>query len=417
MIKSILLKYKETIFDYFWRTLQILGKEGVTLFIFIISAKVLTPFDFGNYNYIMAMVFFLIMFGDFGISTAASKFVAEFDETDKDQLKRVLFNSSLIILIFSSLIIVSVLLFGHFFIKENFLYALYLLPLVFLAPMTSLYDGIYRGLKKFKQLTVISLFVGVPFLPIILLLIKKFGLLGALISQNLFYFILLLALGSFYREWHLKISKSVILKITKYSFVIGITTLGYFLFTRINTIILGQFGYITQIGYYEIINKIFAILLIPFGILSQVIAPRVTRLFVKGEKKELVEQYKKYIFFVGVVSFILVLLVYFFFPLIIKTFLHEYYNQELLKMLNFLLIILVTQACSSIASVGFSTASGHARLNMYFLIFFGVLNIILTTLFIKIFGFWGVIYSTVIIKASSDLSFLYVYYIYIKSKK
>jgi len=393
------------------------GKEGITFFIFIIAAKFLSPYDFGNYNYIMAMVFFLIMFGDFGISTATSKFVAEYDETDKEKLKTVLFNSSLIIAVLSLLIIVFVLLFGHLYIKQDYLYTLYLLPLIFLAPMTSLYDGIYRGLKKFKQLTLISVCVGLPFLPIIILLILKFGLLGALLAQDLFYLVLLIALGLFYTEWHFKLSKSVISKISKYSFIIGVTSLGYFFFTRVNTIILGQFGYITQIGYYEIINKIFAILLIPFGLLSQVIAPRVTRLFARGEKKELADQYKKLILFVGIVSGILALLVFFLFPPIVKIFLPAYYNPEMLKMLDLLLIILVTQSCSNIASVGFSTASGHAKLNMYFLIVFGILNVGLTILFIKLFGFWGVIYSTVIIKASSDLSFMYIYYFYVRHKE
>jgi polysaccharide transporter, PST family len=417
MIKQLYLNYKDTGLDYFWRALQVFGKEGITFFIFVIAAKLLNPFDFGNYNYIMALVFFLIMFGDFGISTATSKFVAEFDETDKEKLKSVLFNSSLIILILAILISAFVLLFGHLYIKQDYLYAIYLLPLVFLAPMTSLYDGIYRGLKKFRLLTIISLCVGLPFLPLIFFLIRKFGLMGALISQDLFYLILLISLGIFYKEWHFKLSKSVITQISKYSLIIGITTLGYFLFTRINTIILGQFGYITQIGYYEIINKMFAILLIPFSILSQVIAPRVTRLFAKGEKKELVEQYKKYMLFIGLLSLALALVSYLIFPFIVKIFLVKYYSPTFIKMFDLLLIILLTQSCSNVASVGFSTASGHAKLNMYFLMVFGALNVILTIGFVKLFGFWGVIYSTVIIKAASDLSFVYIYYLYVKNNK
>lgn len=416
MLKSIYQKYKDIIHDYFWRALQIFGKEGVTFFIFIISAKFLIPIDFGRYNYLMAVVFFLILFGDFGISTATSKFIAQYHETDKDRFKMVLFNSALVIATISLLVVFLTLLFGRAFLKENYTFVIYLLPLAFLAPMTSLFDGIYRGLKRFRELTVISLCIGIPFLFITVLLIKSMGLVGALLAQDLFYLLLLLALSAFYREWHFKLHKATMIEIAKYSLIIGITTLGYFLFTRINVILLGRLGYIVQIGYYEIINKMFAILLIPYTILSQVLAPRVTRLVARGETGELVAEYKKYLFFSAASASLLAAVVYFSFPLAAKLFLPGYDSQEIGKILSFLLIILVTQSASSVASVGFSTASGHAKLNMYFLMVFGVLNVILTTIFINLFGFWGVIYSTVLIKASSDIGFMYTYYRYVSKQ-
>src|SRR3989344_8344395 len=97
-IKKTCQTHKETIHNFIWRALQILGQNGITFLIFILCAKLLSPYDFGIYNYALAIIFFLIIFGDFGISTATSKYVAEYNITDKEKLKAVLFNSGIIIL-------------------------------------------------------------------------------------------------------------------------------------------------------------------------------------------------------------------------------------------------------------------------------------------------------------------------------
>jgi len=98
LIKNKYFQHKETINDFIWRSLQVFGKQGITFLIFILCAKLLTPYDFGIYNYVLAIIFFLIIFGDFGISTATSKYVAEYNVTDKQKLKFILFNSLIIII-------------------------------------------------------------------------------------------------------------------------------------------------------------------------------------------------------------------------------------------------------------------------------------------------------------------------------
>src|SRR3989344_190829 len=156
MLNKTYHTHRETIHNFIWRSLQVFGKQGITFLIFILCAKMLSPYEFGIYNYVLTIIFFLIIFGDFGISTAASKYVAEYNVTDKNKLKAVLFNSGIIILGLTIIITILTLIIGPLYLKDKYIYVFYLLPLVFLAPMTSLYDGIYRGLKKFKQLAIIS---------------------------------------------------------------------------------------------------------------------------------------------------------------------------------------------------------------------------------------------------------------------
>ncbi|MCK4744934.1 oligosaccharide flippase family protein, partial [Candidatus Parcubacteria bacterium] len=221
--------HKETIHNFIWRALQIFGKQGITFLIFILCAKLLTPYEFGIYNYTLAIIFFLIMFGDFGISIAASKYVAEYKTINKDKLKGVLFNSGVVIFVLTIMIMIITLIFGHGYLKDKYIYVLYMLPLIFLAPMTSLYDGIYRGLKRFKKLSIISIAIGGFSVVFVYLIIERYGLYGALVAQNLFYFILLMGLALGYREFNFKLDREIMKEIGKYSLVIGISELGFFL--------------------------------------------------------------------------------------------------------------------------------------------------------------------------------------------
>ena len=106
--------------------------------------------------------------------------------------------------------------------------------------MTSLYDGIYRGLKKFKQLAIISTIIGFISIFFVYFLIKEYGLIGALISQNIFYFILLLGLGLGYRDFNFKLNKQVVKEIGKYSFIYGLAILGNYLFIRFGIFIVSN---------------------------------------------------------------------------------------------------------------------------------------------------------------------------------
>jgi len=416
---NIHLKYdqhREIINNFIWRSMQLFGKHGIIFLIFIFSAKMLTPYEFGIYNYSLAIIFFLIIFGDFGISTASSKFVSEYNAINKEKLKSVPFNSAIIILALAIVVTILALLIGPWYLKDKFSYVLYLLPLIFLAPMTSLYDGLFRGLKQFRKLAFISLIVGVVSLSFVYVLIKNYGLTGALMSQVIFYFLLFIALSLGYKNFHFRLNKEVIRDIAKYSFIVGIAGIGFFIFTRINILILGKFGFITEIGYYEIINKIFAILVIPATILAQVISPTITEMYTKSQIDILISKYKKYILLSFLLGVILVISTIILFPILLKYFLQQYDSQTLIKILYILSILLITQSISAIASVGFSTSSGYAKLNMYFLLIFGALNIPLSIILIKQIGFFGIIYSTLIIKGLSDISFTYYFFKVLKNE-
>lgn len=393
MLKQTYHTHKETINNFIWRILQVFGKQGVTFLIFILCAKVLIPYEFGIFNYALAIIFFLIMFGDFGISTATSKYVAEYNVVDKNKLKAVLFNSGIIMLGLTIIITIITLLFGKLYLQDKYIYVLYLLPLIFLAPMTSLYDGIYRGLKQFKKLSVISLIIGILSLSFVYLLIKQYGLIGALIAQNLFYFLLLIGLALGYREFHFKLNKEVIGEIGRYSFIYGLAILGNFLFIRFGVLLLGYYDYIEEIAVYELLNRIFMILVFPFTILGQVVAPDFSVLSAKKQYKIIYNKLKNYTIVFFVIGLILGILLYFIIPEIIKIFFSKYYNNLFNEIFIFSLIIFITNIWGATVDFGITVPTGYADLMAKFYIILGIFGVVLSFILLHFFGYIGIIYA------------------------
>jgi O-antigen/teichoic acid export membrane protein len=373
------------------------GKQGITFLIFILCAKLLTPYEFGIYNYILAIIFFLIMFGDFGISTATSKYVAEYNVTDRDKLRAVFFNSGLIIFTLTLIATLLALAIGPSYLEDKYVYVLYLLPLVFLAPMTSLYDGIYRGLKKFKELAIISLVVGFISIFFVYFFVKSYGLTGALIAQNIFYLLLFVGLFFGHRDFHFKINREVMREIGKYSLFVGLADLGIFLYIQFDILVLGQFNYINEISYLSIANKVFMLLALPFGIFSQVIAPDITSLYANKKYSEINTRLKKYFLHSFFIGSIIALAAFILTKFMVTHFLPQYDNAYFYTFFWLLLAIFPIRVFGSILATSFIIGAGQARVMTYNNIIFGVLNVAMDIIFIFIFGAIGVIFSTLIL--------------------
>jgi O-antigen/teichoic acid export membrane protein len=410
-IKNNYFNHKETIHNFSWRALQIFGKQGLTFFIFILCAKLLTPHDFGIYNYILAVIFMLIIFGDFGISTATSKYVAEYNATDQKKLKLILFNSSVILVSLALIVSLFTVLFGSYFLHEKYIYVLYVLPMLFLAPLSSLYDGIFRGLKRFRELAIISLSVGFVSLLFVYLLVSHYGLTGALISQSLFYFVLVIALFLTYGNLHIQFDKQLMRTIFNYSVVIGFSSIGFFLYSRVDIIILGQYGYVEEIGYYELINQLFKLMYLPFALLGQVLAPNITSYFYKGSISKIITKYISYLKLLLPISILIAILFHFVFPQMINIFLPEYYVEEMLIAIFILSFLIPAKIWGVFQTQGFIVATGFAKIIAVTNLLGGALNVILDIIFINLIGFTGVFWVTLAIH-STNIIIVCSYYIY-----
>jgi PST family polysaccharide transporter len=408
-IKSIYSKHQETIHNFSWRALQTFGKQIVTFSILILSAKLLTPYDFGIYNYILAIIFLLIVFSDFGISSATSKYVAEYNATDKRKLELILFNSSVILVSLALAISLLTAIIGKYVFDEKYVYVLYVLPMLFFAPLSSLYDGIFRGLKRFKDLAIISLSVGIPSLIFVYIFISKYGLIGALVSQSLFYIILTIVLFLTYGNLHVQFDRKIMRTLLDYSLVIGVSSIAYFLYSRVDILVLGHYGYVEEIGYYELINKGFELMFLPFALLAQVIAPDITAYFAKKDYDQVRTKLFSFMKIIIPLSILIAIMFYYLFPLLIREFLTEYYVEEMLISIFILSFLIPTKIWGVFQTQSFIVATGFARIIAITTMIGGILNIFLDIIAINLIGFAGVFWVTLIIH-SMNIIFQTIYY-------
>jgi O-antigen/teichoic acid export membrane protein len=416
MIKTLFNDHRETILNVFWRALQLAVKDGISFVIFILVARFLNPYEFGVYNYILAVIFFLILFGDFGISVAASKFVAEYQVTDPEKLKYMLFNSGLVILALTILVTAGALLLGPGFLRDKYRYVLYILPVIFLAPMTSLYDGIYRGLKKFQQLALLSTAVSLISLGFIYFLIRKYGLTGALLSQNLFYLFLFLTLAFGYRNILFKLNREILKSVGFYALIIGIIHVSAFLYTRVDILVLGAFDMIVEIGYYEIINKVLMLMQLPFLVYAQVQAPNMVASYCREGSPVILRKLTSYIKHATAISLLLAVLLGLTMPWVLRLFLPEYYQPDVIRILYIFLFLFIFQNVANLVGNTFIISTGHARINMINIIVFGILNLLLDILLIRYCGYMGIAYAKLFVVILGSLSVIIFYWHVLKKK-
>jgi O-antigen/teichoic acid export membrane protein len=395
-IKNIYTKREQFLQDLFWRALQVAGKQGVVLLIFIICAKVLVPVDFGVYSYITAFVAMLIIFSDFGISTAVSRFTAEYQAIKDNRLNGIIYNAIILVSIAAGAVSFALYVYTQLNTAHNYTYIFYILPLLLLAPISSVLDGVYRGLQKFKQSSIISLLSGLFVIPVAYLLILQHGIQGALMAQWILYLAGIVPMLYFQRHlFERRIQKSVIKQISFYGFHVGVATIGYFLFSRIDVLILGHYGYFKEIATYELLNRILAVALVPVQILAQVVAPRFSILRAHHDYRSILGSLRKYAFALAVCGGVFYLVTPFVMRFVMGNFFAEYDNVILVEILGITVFIYALNVYSAVISTGIITPTGYAKILSVSNLFLAAFNFVASIVLLKLFGYVGVIYATI----------------------
>ncbi|MGD0077164.1 MAG: oligosaccharide flippase family protein [Sedimentisphaerales bacterium] len=412
MISVLYKRHKETIHNFSWRSLQLFGKYGVTAVIFFVAARLLSPEDFGLLNYLRTVFFLLMIFCDFGLSYAVSKFVTEYKIAQPEKLNRIAFTIVVFSVSVGALVSLVLIALGDTFFKENYRYVLYFLPYLFLIPLTDILDGMYRGLKEFKKLAVISSIVSLVSIGISLFLINRYLLPGVIWSLNITGLLLFLSLCGFQRNFRFEFDKSVLVEVLKYAVLLGIGTVAGFLYTRVSILILKQFGFIVEIGYYGLLDGIFQLIFLPFGILGQVIAPNTTAYITVKNVAEIKSKVKKYAAFCVVAGLALSVSLYFGIPVVVKTIFPKYNVADFFLITNILLPLMPFYVWGAVLNQGFIVPAGMAKIYVVILLIGGILNVVLNYVFISLFGFVGVFWVMVGLHSGSTI--IATVYFYIK---
>jgi O-antigen/teichoic acid export membrane protein len=394
MMNVLYKRHKETLENFSWRSLQMFSRYGVTAVIFFAAANLLSPEEFGLLNYLRTVFFLLMIFCDFGLSYAVSKFVTEYKINEPEKLNRIAFTIVAFSMSIAALFSVGVIIFGRAIFKDNYSYILYFLPYLFLMPLTDILDGIYRGLKEFKALAIIGSVTGLISIGISLLLVSRYQLSGTIWSLNIMYLLLFLPLCRFQKIFKLEFDKSVLVEVFKYALVLGVGSMAGFLYARVGILILKQFGFVVEIGYYGLLDSIFQLVFLPFGILGQVIAPNTTAYVTVKNIAEIKSKLKKYAAFCAITGLILCAVMYFGIPIVIKIFFPEYGTAGFFHIMNILILLVPFYTWGAVLSQGFVAPAGLAGISVITTLIGGVANLILCYIFISMFGFAGVFWAT-----------------------
>jgi len=391
-------KNKVIFHNFIWRGLQIASKQG-TLFIFtLIAAKLLSVDDFGKFTYYFTTILLLTMLSDFGLSSAISKYTAEYNYKDKQKINSLTTSSLVLLAAISIIIIVFSGLIGSYFLEDSQLMYI-LLPLVFLVPATSVFDGIFRGLENFKTLTKISSLTTILSILPFYWSIKSFGVSGLAWAYLIFYFLLLCLTVIFYAHINGKkfgefnFNVYITRQVLNYSYYLGLAALSYFMFSRFTIILMGHFGFIEQVAYYELISRFEAIFLLPFFIAGHVFAPKITALYAKekpGKFYKVLKKTRNYTLLSSITSAIIFLGI----VLIVIQFYFGNYDTPSFRIIllieSFLFII---KSYSVVIDFGFVISTGYGHLMAYRYLIIAVINIALSLLLNNYLGYLGIIIS------------------------
>jgi len=388
--------------DFVWRALQTVSRQAVLTILLFFSARLLLPDEFGLLSYYLAALSLIVIFCNFGFSTATTRFVAEFDDADNNKRDQVLVSSIIFIVFTVSLASLLLFMYGSSLFNVDTRLIVVFIPYLYLVPISNIIDGYFRGVRLFKQLFSATLAGGIVSLILGIYLISRFSLFGAVVAQSVVYLSVTLFLLPAFRHITISFNIEVIKKVLRYSIVLGLVNLSYFLYSRVDVFVLKHFGYIVEIGHYEILNRTFQLVLMPSILFGQVIAPNVSKLMASQKIVTVKSKYIKYMQFMLLTGVIIACGLLLVGPVTVKVLLPQYATDQFLLIGLILLFLFPIKWWSAVMTNGFIIPAGYARVSLLVTLIAGIVNVLLDYFAVLQFGFIGVFIVTLIVHGATN---------------
>lgn len=387
---------KSFLLDVAWRFAQSASKQIYHIIAMIVGTYLIGLDSFGQYTFLSALIITCAMVSDFGISTSISKHFSEKKFSPKELNEIVT-----LVLLLSLLLISGLFLYFKFFSSigfNNIVIFIVMLSIIFCV-ITSILDGVNRGMMNFDTNSKANVLSSSVSSFLVYPLTYMWGLNGLVISFFLLYFLSALFLYKS-MKWNYRFSldfSQPTKDIIKYGLTIGISSLGFILYIKVDQIILGNFGFTKELGVYEIIDRMLLFVLVPFGMVAQVLAPRISR--------KINESYADAIKLSRKISCaLLVTVIILYMPIVLiyyygDSFAAEYFSEiiEYKDIIFIVLLVFPIRAFGVFQTQALIIPFGKAKLLMYTTLSFGLLNVFLDMYFLKLFGFIGIFYATAIV--------------------
>lgn len=290
-VRSIFLdnvSIKQTVVkNTFWLGTAEVVSRLLRLVLLIYVAKILGATEYGRFTFALSFVSLFVVFHDFGLPLVVTREFAAEGETESElycvlSLKIVLSGLvSLLILIGSFVVTVdpivrrTILVLALFSVASGFLTVMYAF---FQARQRMEYQA-WAIILQASVLTPVGI-IALWYFPSVLALSYSY-LLSGLVT-------LVVVLFQFhFRMLPLKLlwRTTVVRKYLKMAWPMALIGLSGIIYTYIDSVMLGYWGYITETGWYNAAYSIIHVLLVPAGLLSTSIYPVVSRFFRESNKQ------------------------------------------------------------------------------------------------------------------------------------
>ena len=398
---------KNAIWLYFATFINKISKLILTL----ASARLLGPYLFGSFSYVISIINFFFIFSDWGLSNILIKNFQIYP--NKDELVKEIISIKLILIVLISLLSII----GYFFIKTSEAKDIYfiLFSTFILLSFRDLINVYFKAIQKMEIEAISLLFENIITAILGITLVYFYRniiylgiayLIGAIISLT---YILI----NIYKNWLkldfiLNIKKSLLyIKEGMPLFFLGF--LG-FIFFGLDNIMLGFIRGMNEVGYYSIVTKIILNLNLIPGIAMTALFPYLSKISTDYTKLKFI--YRKILFGFIIVSILLSMFLFLTTDYWFLWLLGERYKNSILVFK--LLIWSSTFLFSLVLLDNLLFILNKQWLNFYFTSICAVSNFILNLILIPHIGMFGAALATFL---SQALNFILSFYLVEKTLK
>ncbi len=406
-------------------SLKLIAKSSLFVFIGIVLSKILTyiyrvviaryfgPEVYGLFSLATMILTGLVAFATLGLYEGLLRFVSFYrGKKDNNKIRYVL-RLSIFTLLFSSILfgtllflfsdIISLSLFHDqnliIFLKIfSFIVPIYVFLYVFLAIIQAfekinVYTFLLDFLENFLKLILIIFFI---FLGLKNNAVIFSYFLGAIIVLMISFIYCKKKIPEVFGKYDLKekFKKEVRKKLFSYSWPLVFSTLSYVIFSYIDSLTIGYFKGVSDVGFYNAAVPLAALLIFAPTLFMRLFFPLVTKEFSRNNSfmiNELSKQVEKWIFIVNLPVLLLMVI----FP---GTFLNLLFGAEYLVAENSLRILALGYFFYSISILFYTllAIAGKSKLLLINVIVTSILNLILNIALVPKYGIIGAAFATLI---------------------
>ncbi|MCK5044564.1 flippase [Candidatus Parcubacteria bacterium] len=292
-IKAILfdnVTVKQTIFkNTFWLAIGSGVNKLLMLVLLIYAARILGAVEYGKFSFAFAFISLFVVFHDFGLSTTIIREYAK----KQEQKGKEEFYSIISLKVFLSITAFILILIGSFFITADPSIRNIILILTFFSLFNSfiaIFYAVFQARQKMEYQTWLEMFQYLLISGLGIFILFNFpsaanlsygyliaGLIS-LISVLIFFSIKIFNLRIFWQ-------RSVWRKYLRMSWPLALTSLFGFLYSYIDSVMMGYWGMIAQTGWYNAAYRIIFVALIPMGLISGSFYPVLSKFFKESKEK------------------------------------------------------------------------------------------------------------------------------------